>query len=279
MSASEMQKLPELLKAVHDLTGVKVAVYNLDYDEIMAYPASSVEFCAMIRRQENGLNACNSSERARCELCRQQKKQQIVQCHAGLTEIVVPIMQENNVIGYIMLGQFVRTDERETFLRQVCAKCHDYGVERQRVLALAEQVPCCSETQMQSVAKIVDVIASYIVYSGLLYPTQTPLRQMILDHIAKNLSSDLSIQALCCKFCVSKSELYRILSTHAPDGVAAYVRGKRFEKACELLRYTRKPVWQIAEEVGYDNPDYFLRAFKKELGLSAGKYRKGLEMS
>ena len=54
------------------------------------------------------------------------------------------------------------------------------------------------------------------------------------------------------------------------------MRRVRFERACELLCNTSKPLWQIAAEVGYDNPDYFLRAFKKETGLSAGKYRRQL---
>jgi len=103
---------------------------------------------------------------------------------------------------------------------------------------------------------------------------EKPLHRKIAEYIAQNLSEDLSVQAMCRRFAVSKSELYRILRCHAPDGIARYVRQLRFERACDLLRNTSKSLWQIAAEVGYDNPDYFLRAFKKETGISAGKYRK-----
>lgn len=277
MSVAETQKLYDLLKAIHDLTGIKVTICNLDCDEIMTYPNESVAICRILRRQETGLAACSQSERERCEACRREQRRQIVQCHAGLTQIVIPIMNANALIGYIMLGQFVEQAGQAAFLQQITSRCAEYGVEEDKLLEYAGQVPCCSETQMQGVSKIVDVIASYIVLSGLLYPSETPLRQTILDYIAKNLSADLSVQALCRRFSVSKSELYRLLRGAAPEGVAAYVRQKRFSKACELLRCTRKSIWQIAEEVGYDNPDYFLRAFKKEIGVSAGKYRKSLE--
>ena len=103
------------------------------------------------------------------------------------------------------------------------------------------------------------------------------LQQKIAEYIFNHLSEDLSVQSLCRRFAVSKSELYRLLRRQAPDGIARYVRQLRFHKACELLRGTSKPLWQIAAEVGYENPDYFLRAFKKETGISAGKYRKASE--
>lgn len=106
--------------------------------------------------------------------------------------------------------------------------------------------------------------------------SEKSLQQRIAEYIAQNLSEDLSVQTMCRRFAVSKSELYRILRRLAPDGIARYVRKLRFERACELLRNTGKPLWQIAVEVGYDNPDYFLRAFKKETGLSAGRYRRQL---
>ena len=125
--------------------------------------------------------------------------------------------------------------------------------------------------------KLIDVMVASAGFAELFYPTQPPLQQTILDYIAKNLSTDLSVQTLCRRFSISKSELYRLLRAQAPHGIAAYVRQRRFQKACELLRHTRKPLWQVAEEVGYVDPDYFLRAFKKELGVSAGKYRKGLD--
>ena len=106
--------------------------------------------------------------------------------------------------------------------------------------------------------------------------SEKSLQQEIAEYILQNLSEDLSVQTMCRRFAVSKSELYRMLRRQAPDGIARYVRQLRFERACDLLRNTSKPLWQIAAEVGYDNPDYFLRAFKKETGLSAGKYRRQL---
>lgn len=277
MRVSESDKLPELLKAIHELTGIKVAIFNLDCEEILSYPSTSIDFCRMLHRQEAGLKSCSISEKERCEACSREAAQQTLQCHAGLTQIVIPIMNSGAVVGYIMLGQFVGENERDAFVQQAITLGTEFGLEREEVVEKALAVPGCTDGQMQSVAKIVNVIASDIVLTDLLDLSEKPLKQTILDYIAKNLSEDLSVQALCQKFSVSKSELYRLLRHQAPGGVASYVRARRFERACELLRYTRKPVWKIAAEVGYDDPDYFLRAFKKGTGVSAGKYRKGTQ--
>lgn len=159
-------------------------------------------------------------------------------------QLQVPIVREGAEVGYILLETTAQNGE---------------VIEKDR---------------LNSAVKLIDVMLASMGFTDLLMPQKRPLQQTILDYIEKNLSEDLSVQTLCHSFSVSKSELYRLLREQAPHGVAAYVRQKRFQKACDLLRHTGKPLWQIAEEVGYDDSDYFLRAFKKEMGVSAGKYRK-----
>ncbi len=49
----------------------------------------------------------------------------------------------------------------------------------------------------------------------------------------------------------------------------------RMEKACVLLLNTDDPLPDIAETVGYESVYSFSRLFKKHIGTSPGKYRKG----
>jgi two-component system response regulator YesN len=46
------------------------------------------------------------------------------------------------------------------------------------------------------------------------------------------------------------------------------------EHACELLLGTDMGIAQIGVQVGYDDPSFFSKAFKKELGLSPLDYRR-----
>jgi hypothetical protein len=48
----------------------------------------------------------------------------------------------------------------------------------------------------------------------------------------------------------------------------------KMQHACMLLSVTRKTVREIAWEIGYDDPYYFSRIFKKVIGMSPRRYRE-----
>lgn len=48
----------------------------------------------------------------------------------------------------------------------------------------------------------------------------------------------------------------------------------RMEAAAMLLRTTMKPVHEVAEEVGYDDPFHFSRVFRRHAGVSPRQYRE-----
>lgn len=57
----------------------------------------------------------------------------------------------------------------------------------------------------------------------------------------------------------------------------AYLTDNRLAKAKELLRTTQDKTYAIAYQVGYDNPSYFSKLFKKGTGMTPNEYRKADE--
>lgn len=55
---------------------------------------------------------------------------------------------------------------------------------------------------------------------------------------------------------------------------ARYIQSLRIVNAQRLLERTKYSIGEVSEIVGYDNPLYFSRVFKKETGLSPAQYRK-----
>lgn len=54
-----------------------------------------------------------------------------------------------------------------------------------------------------------------------------------------------------------------------------YVTAIRMEKAKELLSSTDKSMKEICSAVGYQDPNYFSRTFKKNVGVTPTKYKEG----
>lgn len=55
-----------------------------------------------------------------------------------------------------------------------------------------------------------------------------------------------------------------------------YILSKRICNAEALLQNTQYNITEIAQIVGYENPLYFSRLFKKIKGISPSEYRKNI---
>ena len=53
-----------------------------------------------------------------------------------------------------------------------------------------------------------------------------------------------------------------------------YINQARIKKACSLLKNTKRPVTEIAFEVGYNNITFFNRYFKRITGMTPREYRR-----
>ena len=61
-------------------------------------------------------------------------------------------------------------------------------------------------------------------------------------------------------------------------GIAQYVTYKRIEEAKRLLANELTSVSKIAVQVGIGDYNYFCKLFRKNVGLSPGKYRLSIRL-
>jgi AraC-like DNA-binding protein len=72
----------------------------------------------------------------------------------------------------------------------------------------------------------------------------------------------------------SESQLYRKLKATSGKSTAIFIRSTRLQLAKDLLITTNKSISEIAYEVGFNDPAYFSRAFKKEFGQAPSEVSK-----
>ncbi|MBD3948590.1 helix-turn-helix domain-containing protein [Tuanshanicoccus lijuaniae] len=94
----------------------------------------------------------------------------------------------------------------------------------------------------------------------------------ILMYIEKNYA-DLTLEALGAAFGFNANYLSTYLKQNTGHSFIKLVHMQRVKVACEYLTYTQSPIEQIALKVGYENPSYFYKIFKKILGVSPAGYR------
>lgn len=98
------------------------------------------------------------------------------------------------------------------------------------------------------------------------------VRRLIV-HMKMNYADNLSLNDAAGIINMSPSYLSSLFKRETGKSFIEYLTEIRLEKAAELLSKTDLPSYLIAEKVGYENINYFGRAFKKEKGVSPSQYR------
>lgn len=86
---------------------------------------------------------------------------------------------------------------------------------------------------------------------------------------------DLSTEFLCDKLGVSSSKLYRKIKELTDLAPNEFIRTIRLKKAAQLLKTKRYNVSEVTELVGFNDPLYFSRCFKKQFGFPPSKLING----
>ena len=83
---------------------------------------------------------------------------------------------------------------------------------------------------------------------------------------------DLSIEILASDLSMSHDQLYRKLKALTSYTVNQYVRSYRLNCAASMLKSKKYMVTEVLYSVGFNNPSYFTKCFKKEFGVLPSEY-------
>ena len=97
--------------------------------------------------------------------------------------------------------------------------------------------------------------------------------ESVIDFMQNNLDSPLRLEDFAREAGMSVSHFSDRFRTQTGQSPMAYFIHLRMRLACRMLDLSRKPVKTVALEVGYRDPYYFSRLFKKSMGHSPEKYR------
>ena len=94
-----------------------------------------------------------------------------------------------------------------------------------------------------------------------------------VELIERDLDVDHGLEALAERAGVSPFHFHRLFRSVVGEPPASYVRRLRLERAALALKYSRRPVIDIAFEAGYDTHESFTRAFKARFGQAPRPFR------
>lgn len=96
----------------------------------------------------------------------------------------------------------------------------------------------------------------------------------IQGFVETNLHLDVSLRALADHVNLHPTHLSKLYKIETGEGVSDFVSRLRMETACHKLKTTDKKVYEISAEIGYLDPAYFIKVFKRQFGTTPQEFRE-----
>ncbi len=94
-----------------------------------------------------------------------------------------------------------------------------------------------------------------------------------------HLTEQPSINTIAEKLALSTNSLYRLVKEYSGTSPKDFVTNRLMVEAQRKLRYSTISVKELAYELGFNDPDYFSRLFKKNTGKSVSDFLQSQDLS
>ncbi|QMV40658.1 response regulator transcription factor [Cohnella cholangitidis] len=105
--------------------------------------------------------------------------------------------------------------------------------------------------------------------------TRSVYVKKIQEFVQANLHQDVSLRALADHVNLHPTHLSKLYKIETGEGVSEYVSRLRMETACHKLKTTDRKIYEISADIGYLDPAYFIKVFKRQFGVTPQEYREG----
>ncbi len=273
LSTFDIDKLKVFLKNFYTAVGIRISVFDDEFNMVAEYPKKPPSFCYQVRSTDLGREGCKNCDISAFKEAQKRKEPYIYVCHAGLTEAVAPIVLNGITLGYVILAHMLPKENYEQSLIEALKRTENYGLNKQDIFTDLKKIKAHTEEKINACVQILIAAVAYLQVNNLVQWKTENIASKIAEFVQKNLETPLNDSVICHKFFVSRTKLYQITKQNFGMTMSKYILLKRIEKAKSLLE-NNFTVAEVSYKTGFSDFNYFGKVFKKEVGLSPTAYKK-----
>lgn len=96
----------------------------------------------------------------------------------------------------------------------------------------------------------------------------------IKNYIDNHYSEPITLGDISEKYYINAAYLSRAFKKEIGINFNDYLRNQRLNKAAVFLASTDLKIYEIAGKIGFDNPNYFMKKFQEQYGMTPSRYRE-----
>ncbi len=267
-----------------------MAILMVDYRGVPVTKHSNCcLFCQKVREDPILKKYCEKCDsRGGAEAVRENQPY-IYQCCFGLIDVAIPIVLQNVYLGSLMIGQ-VRTDREDL---ENIVSLPEHRILKEHVAELRqyyEEVPMLEYSQISKCSQTLSKMCQYMVENKEIEENShhmiacekeeaSVLKEngfvlQAKDYVRSHLENDVSLTETARHCAISPSYLSRVFVKETGQCFSMYVSEEKIKKAKEWLENQEMSVSEIGDRLGFNETGYFIKIFKRNVGMTPGMYRK-----
>lgn len=268
------RKVSEIFDLYTELHGTRVSLFSPDgrllHPDIEKLP--NCRHCSMLRDTLGMDSLCRKLDRKMMQVAFEKQDMISYTCHAGMREATAPLIVEENLVGFVMIGQFRGQTSPATspYAARWLSEQGDDELQREYL-----KTTIFPEEKIETLLSMFRHVLELIIGGQLIRHKDYDLIEPVIEHMRARPDQTLSLEDAARMAGRSPSTVTRLFRKTTGRSFKQYQVWFRLEQACRLLvSMPNRPITEIAQAVGFDDPLYFSRMFHKHLAISPSDYRK-----
>ena len=268
-------KVQNLLDDFASLLDVRVTFYSVDGERVRrGKEMPNCRFCELVQREFGGLKRCQAMDLDKQQEAMTRRQTISYRCHAGLHEAIAPVYVREQLVGYLMIGQF-RTGEE--FPEELGGAVAD-PVLLEKLKRAFDDLPVFRREKLSGVLGVFRTLIDYIAVRELAVLRGDVLRIEIDRYLDRHLAENVMLPDMARRLGRSVSTISQFLRRNYHTGFKELLNEKRIKRAESYwLAHPDATVADAALAAGFSDQFYFSRVFRKRRGIPPGEFRNRIK--
>ena len=272
----DRHRLERLLQDFHLLTGFRLGVFDLEGREVCAWPPALSPFCEALRAYPDAAARCIRCDREGFRRVASAGRLHTYRCHAGLIEALMPLRQDGEDIGYLMIGQLASRGPGEDPWAYAEKAVAAVGAPARDLRPLFDSLGTMDPARIRAAFDLVEMGALHLIRDEIVRKERTPPEESLRLAVRNAVRSGAPVEAIAREAGLGRTSAYRLSRVLFGEPVGVRIRSLRLEEARRLLADPDASIAYVAAAVGVQSPTYFARWFRKRTGMSPSEYRRAM---
>ena len=257
------KEVRQIFHQFSDLLGIRTTFFSPDGSQLnVGSEKPNCTYCQMLREQLDYHEICDRFDDGKREEAGQRRNLISYECPGGMIGATAPIITNGNVLCFVMIGQFRQSENLPSRIERLWQERYGNSDLHEAYV----ETPFYNQQKINDIMGLLAMLVKLVASQNMIHVSHSPI-DPLLQYIDEHPEEMISLQEAAALVHRSVSSLSHLFKKATGKGFRQYQIERKLDKAEEYFRtHPEFSVAQISMKLGYEDPLYFSKLYKKHRG-------------